>query len=89
MEISKRDRNAFKRVGASGGHAAAKSMTPEARKERASKAAKARWKKAAERAALLQAGTDADLCRHGKLLCPTCDKSAVAALKRRAKERTK
>lgn len=46
MKISKRDREAFVRVGRAAAIAQSAGMTPEQRSERARKAVKARWAKA-------------------------------------------
>lgn len=48
MRITKRDREAFRRVGRAAARAQSASMTPEQRKVRASNAARARWAKLRE-----------------------------------------
>jgi hypothetical protein len=45
MKLTKKEKNAFRKVGAEGGKKAASGMTPEQRKARATKAAQARWKR--------------------------------------------
>ena len=72
MKMSSRDRNAFVRMGAIGGKKAADNMTPEQRRDRASKAVSARWAKARERAAALQSATDADLIDWANDPCGKC-----------------